>query len=115
MRVVLAHGPGGIFDILPLMFVGVAFYIIRNVLREGQNKAKTTAKLPTTPWSRQVHSATRKRAPDKPAGQGAERPGQVRRFGPPRLKVMDGEEAVENRPAVPRRFEPPPPGRRKTG
>jgi hypothetical protein len=103
------------FDILPLLFVGVAIYIIRNVLREGEAKAKTTTKLPTTPWSRQVHSATRKPVPDKPAAQAAERPGQVRRFGPPRLKVMDGDTESENGPAVPRRFEPPPAGRRKTG
>ena len=115
MRVVLAHGPGGMFDILPVIFVGVAIYIIRNVLREGQANAKPTAKLPTTPWSRQVHSATRKPVPDKPAAQAAERPGQARRFGPARLKVMDGDAPSENGPAVPRRFEPPPAGRRKTG
>jgi len=113
MRVVLAHGPGGMFDLLPVLFVGIAIYIIRNVLKEGQSKASTTAKLPTTPWSRQVHSATRKRAPDKPVAQAG--PGQARRFGPPRLKVMDGEAAEANRPVVPRKFEPPPPGRRKTG
>jgi hypothetical protein len=112
MRVVLAHGPGGVFDMLPLLFIGAAVWIIRGVLRDGQNKARqTTRALPTTPWSRQVHSATRKRAVDKPA----ERPGQPRRFGPSRLQVMDGEGAGSNRPAVPRRFEPPPPGRRKTG
>ena len=117
MRVVLAHGPGGMFDLLPVLFIGVAIWIIRNVLREGQEKAqKATRALPTTPWSRQVHTATRKRAgSDKPAGAPTERSGQSRRFGPSHLKVMDGESANENRPAVPRRFEPPPPGRRKTG
>ena len=116
MRVVLAHGPGGMFDLLPVLFLGVAIWIIRNVLREGQEKAqKATRALPMTPWSRQVHTATRKRA-EKPAGPPAERPGQVRRFGAPLLhEVMDGEAGDANRPAVPRRFEPPPPGRRKTG
>jgi hypothetical protein len=115
MRVVLAHGPGGLFDLLPLLFVAAAIWIIMNVLRDGQKRAtKSTHALPTTPWSRQVHTATRKRA-EKPAGTPAERPGQVRRFAAPHLKVMDGEAADENRPPVPRRFEPPPPGRRKTG
>jgi hypothetical protein len=115
MKVVLAHGFLGLFDYFPLLFIGAAIWVILKVLREGQGRASKTPKLPTTPWSRQVATATRKRGGSgKPAGPPPERPGPPRRTGPPHLKVMDGE-AADERPAVPRRFEPPPPGRRKTG
>ena len=114
MRVVLAHGPAGLFDFFPLLFIGAAIWVIMNVLRDGQKKTRTTSTLPTNPWSRQVATATRKRGgPAKPAGTPSER-SQPRRVGAPHLRVMDGESA-DARPAVPRRFEPPPPGRRKTG
>jgi hypothetical protein len=113
MKVVLAHGPAGLFDLFPLLFVGAGVWVILKVLREGQHKTTSTRTLPTNPWSRQVHSATRRRGTDKSTGPSSERPG--RRFGAPRLQVMAGDAAGENRPAVPRRFEPPPPGRRKTG
>jgi len=117
MKVVLAHGPAGLFDFFPLLFIGAAIWVILKVVRDGQSRAsKNTPKLPTTPWSRQVATATRKRAESKPAtAPSAERPGQPRRIGPPHLRVLDGEVANENGPSVPRRFEPPPPGRRKTG
>jgi len=116
MKVVLAHGFLGLFDFFPLLFVVAAVWIIMNVLRDGQKKTRTTRKLPTNSWSRQVATATRKRGgPAKPASAPAERPGQPRRTGPPHhLKVLDGE-AADDHPVVPRRFEPPPPGRRKTG
>ncbi len=115
MKVVLAHGFLGLFDLFPLLFVVVAVWVIMNVLRDGQKKTRTTRKLPTNSWSRQVATATRKRGGSaKPAGVPAERPAQLRRTGPPHLKVLDGE-AADDRPVVPRRFEPPPAGRRKTG
>lgn len=114
MKVVLAHGPAGLFDFFPLLFIGAAIWVILKVLREGERKRTNTTLMPRTPWSRQVHAATRKRAgTDKPVGPSSGGPG--RRVGPPHLQVMDGEAADENRSAVPRRFEPPPPGRRKTG
>ncbi len=115
MKVVLAHGPAGLFDYFPLLFIGAAIWVILKVLREGDSKRTNTTPMPRTPWSRQVHAATRKRAGgDKP--NTASSAGAVRRLGAPRLQVMDGEAAGDNRPPVPRRFEPPPPpGRRKTG
>jgi hypothetical protein len=115
MKVVLAHGFLGLFDFFPLLFIGAAIWVILKVLRDGQHHASKTPKLPTTPWSRQVATATRKRGGSKPASPSAERPAQPRRLRAPHLRVMDGEAADESRPAVPRRFEPPPPGRRKTG
>ena len=114
MRVVLAHGPAGLFDFFPLLFIGAALWVIMNVLRDGQKTTRTTRTLPTNPWSRQMATATRKRGgPVKPAGTQSDRP-QPRRVGAPRLRVLDGESA-DQRLAVPRRFEPPPAGRRKTG
>lgn len=115
MKVFLAHGPGGLFDYFPLLFIAAGAWVIMNVLREGQRRAtKGTPKLPTSSWSRQVAAATRKRAGDaQPAAPAAERPGQPRRTEPPHLRVM-GDEAAQG-PVVPRRFEPPPAGRRQTG
>ena len=116
MKVVLAHGPAGLFDFFPLLFIGAAVWVILMVLRDGEKRRGTgTHTLPRTPWSRQVHAATRKRGGEKVAVQHSERPAV--RFGAPttKLRVMDGEGADGNRPTVPRRFEPPPPGRRKTG
>lgn len=116
MKVVLAHGFLGLFDYFPLFFIAAAVVVILNVLRDGQRRAtKGAPKLPTNHWSRQVATATRKRGGSaKPSDPSADRPGQVRRIGagPPHLKVLDGEAAG---PGVPRRFEPPPAGRRQTG
>lgn len=114
MKVVLAHGPGGLFDFFPLLFVVAAVWIIWKVVREGGQQHKNTQirTLPTNPLSRQMHAATRQRGGGDQSAS-SERPG--RRFGAPRLQVMDGEAAEGNRPAIPRRFEPPPPRRRKTG
>ena len=116
MKVVLAHGFLGLFDYFPLFFIAAGAWVILKVLREGQGRAtKGTPKLPTTSWSRQVATATRKRSGSgKPAGPLPERPGQSRRSGLPHLRAMEDEVADEG-PAVPRRFEPPPAGRRKTG
>jgi hypothetical protein len=115
MKVVLAHGFLGLFDYFPVFFLVAGIWVIFKVLREGQGRVSHTSKLPTTPWSRQVATATRKRsAVAKPAGTPPDRPGQPRRSGPSHLRVMEGE-AADGGPAVPRRFEPPPPGRRKTG
>ncbi len=116
MKVVLAHGPAGLFDFFPLLFIVAGIWVIMNVLRDGQKRSRAgTATLPRNPWSRQVHAATRKRPIEKPAGQSPER--SSARFGAPRsprLRLMDGE-ADGNRPAMPSRFEPPPPSKRKTG
>jgi hypothetical protein len=115
MKVVLAHGPGGLFDLFPLLFLGAAVWVIWIAMKDGQNKKSNTRTLPTSPLSRQVHAAVRKQRPEKsteaPSG---DRP--VRRFGAPSLQVMDGGESTDkNRPpTVPRRFEPAPP-RRKSG
>jgi len=115
MKVVLAHGPAGLLDFFPLLFIGAAVWVILMVLRDGQKRSRGTgtSTLPRTPWSRQVHAATRKRAAEKAAVQPSERPAV--RFAAPKtkLRVMEGEGGDGNRPAVPRRFEPPP--RRKTG
>jgi hypothetical protein len=113
MRVVLAHGPGGLFDLFPLFFIAAAIWVIRTALRDGQNKTTKTRTLPTSPLSRQVHNATKRRTGEKTETTAPDR-SAVRRFKAPKLQVMDGESA-EGRPAVPRRFEPPPYGRRKTG
>jgi hypothetical protein len=114
MRVVLAHGFLGIFDYFPLLFIAAAVVVIMNVLRDGQkNATKNTRTLPTSSWSRQVATATRKRGPAKPAAPAAERPGQSRRVGPPHLKVLEGQ--AQDGPVVPRKFEPPTPRSRKTG
>ena len=117
MKVVLAHGFLGLFDYFPLFFIAAAIVVILNVLRDGQRRATRGApKLPTNHFSRQVATATRKRGgPGKPIDPSAERSGHARRIGaaPPHLKVLDSEAAA--RPVVPRRFEPPPAGRRQTG
>ncbi len=115
MKVFLAHGASGLLDLFPLLFVGMGIWFILRVLRDGQRRAGKAHKLPTTPWSRQLATVTRKRVgPEKAANQPAERPGMPRRTAAPHLKVLDGQ-AADDRPALPRRFEPPPPGRRKTG
>jgi hypothetical protein len=111
MKLVLAHGFLGIFDFFPMLFIGAAIWIIVSVVRDGQSRALSkTPKLPTNSWSRQVAAATRKRGPAKPATPAAERPGQPRRVGPPHLRVLEGK--APRGPVVPRRFEPPTPGRK---
>jgi hypothetical protein len=114
MKVFLAHGPSGLFDLFPFLFIGLAVWFILRVLRDGQRRVGRTAKLPTNHWSRQLAVATRKRtASDKPAGPPPDRPGMPRRSTAPHLRVLDGDAA--DAPALPRRFEPPPAGRRQTG
>jgi hypothetical protein len=114
MKVFLAHGASGLFDLFPLLFIGLGIFFILRVLRDGQRRAGRTTRLPTNHWSRQLASATRKRAgTGKPAGQPPDRPGMPRRTTAPHLRVLDGDAA--DAPAVPRRFEPPPAGRRQTG
>lgn len=117
MKVVLAHGPGGLFDLFPLLFLVAAITVIVIALRDGQGKKSNTRSLPTSPLSRQVHAAIRKRpekTPEKAPGSSSER--VVRRFGAPSLQVMKGGESADGNkpPSVPRRFEPAPP-RRKSG
>lgn len=110
---VLAHGGmGGLMEFFPFLFIGAAIFVIVTALRDGSDKKTNTRSLPTNNLSRQVHFATRRpRAERVVASSNSERLG--RRFGPPRLRVMEGE-GEGSRPAIPRRFEPPPP-RRKTG
>ena len=115
MKVFLAHGPSGLFDLFPFLFIGLAVWFILRVLREGQHRVgRTTSKLPTNHWSRQLATATRKRVEsEKPAGPPPDRPGMPRRTSAPHLRVLEGN--ATDAPAVPRRFEPPPAGRRQTG
>lgn len=114
MKVFLAHGPSGLFDLFPFLFIGLAVWFILRVLRDGQRSVGRTAKLPTNHWSRQLAVATRKRTgPEKPGGPPPDRPGMPRRSTAPHLRVLDGDAA--DAPALPRRFEPPPAGRRQTG
>ena len=113
MKVFLAHGPSGLFDLFPFLFIGLAIWFILRVLRDGQHRVGRTAKLPTNHWSRQLAVATRKRGSDKPVGPPPDRPGMPRRSTAPHLRVLDGDAATG--PVVPRRFEPPPAGRRQTG
>ncbi len=111
---VLAHGGmGGLMEFFPFLFLGAAVFVIVTALRDGQGKKTNTRTLPTNNLSRQVHFATRRPRAERKETSNTERLG--RRFGaPPKLHVMEGE-GEGNRPAVPRRFEPPPPSRRKTG
>lgn len=114
MKVFLAHGPSGLFDLFPFLFIALAIWFILRVLREGQHRVGRTPKLPTNHWSRQLATATRKRtASEKPAGPPPDRPGMPRRATAPHLRVLEGDAA--DAPSVPRRFEPPPAGRRQTG
>jgi hypothetical protein len=113
MKVVLAHGPAGLFDFFPLLFIGAAIWVILKVLREGERKRTNTTPMPRSPWGRQVYAATRKRTGSDRSNAPSAGPG--RRVGASHLQVLDGQAADERRPSVPRRFEPPPPGRRKTG
>jgi hypothetical protein len=110
---VLAHGGmGGLMEFFPFLFIGAAIVVIVTAMRDGSGKKTNTRTLPTNNLSRQVHFATRRpRSERATAPPNPERLG--RRFGPPKLRVMEGE-GQANRPAVPKRFEPPPP-RRKTG
>jgi hypothetical protein len=110
---VLAHGGmGGLMEFFPLVFIVGAIFVIVTAMRDGSDKKTNTRTLPTNNLSRQVHFATRPpRAERAVATPSAEK--GFRRKSAPRLKVMEGE-AEGTRPAIPRRFEPPPP-RRKTG
>jgi hypothetical protein len=104
---------GGMIEFFPFLFLGGAAFFIFTALRDGSNKQTTTRTLPTNNLSRQVHFATRRPRKERAAAPtNVERLG--RRFGEPHLHVMEGE-TEGNRPAIPRRFEPPPPSRRKTG
>ncbi len=110
--VVLAHGPGGMFDLFPLVMLGAAAFVIWTALRDGSDKRNATRTLPTNPFSRQLHAALRPQRPERSAAPSPER-GPRRRGGTP-LQVMEGGEAGEkNRPKIPQRFEPAPPSRRK--
>jgi hypothetical protein len=110
---VLAHGGmGGLMEFFPFLFIGAAIFVIVTALRDGSGKKTNTRTLPTNNLSRQVHFATRRPRAERAASPNSERLG--RRFGTPKLHVMEGE-TEGNRPAIPRRFEPPPPSRRKTG
>ena len=115
MKVVLAHGPGGIFDLFPLLFLIAAGLVIWIAMRDGQNKKTNTRTLPTSPLSRQMHAAIRKQRPDR-STEPSSGDRVVRRFGAPSLQVMDGGESTDGSrpPTLPRRFEPAPP-RRKSG
>jgi hypothetical protein len=108
---VLAH-MGGMVEFFPFLFIGAAAFFIWTAMRDGSGKKSSTRTLPTNNLSRQMHFATRKPRAERAPSSNSERLG--RRFGPPKLHVMEGE-TEENRPAIPRRFEPPPPSRRKTG
>ena len=109
---VLAHGGmGGLMEFFPFLFIGAAIFVIVTALRDGSGKTTNTRTLPTNNLSRQVHFATRRPRPERAAVPNTERLG--RRFGPPKLRVMEGE-GDGTRPAIPRTFSPPPP-RRKTG
>jgi len=116
MKVVLAHGPGGIFDLFPVLFLLAAGTVIWIAMRDGQNKKTNTRTLPTSPLSRQMHAAIRKQRPERSTEPSSG--GRVdRRFGAaPSLRVVEGGESTDkNLPkTVPRRFEPAPP-RRKSG
>ena len=109
--VVLAHGPAGLWDYFPVLFLVAAVFFIVTALRDGSDKRSNTRTLPTNNLSRQVHFATR---PPRAERKETSKERLARKFGAPNLRVMEGE-ADGNRPAIPRRFEPPPPGRRKTG
>lgn len=108
---VLAHGMGHFVTLFPLAMISAAVFFIWTALRDGSDKRTNTRTLPTNNLQRQVHFATRRPRPEKEKATPQERLG--RRLGAPKLQVMEGE-AESNRPAIPRRFEPPPP-RRKTG
>ena len=113
--VVLAHGPGGLFDFLPFLFLGGAIFVIVTALRDGQDKKTNTRTLPTSPFSRQVHAALRQQKPERSA-EPSERGPLPRRIGGSPLQVIEGGEGGEkDRPRIPQRFEPAPPAaRRKT-
>jgi hypothetical protein len=112
---VLAHGMGHVVTIFPLAMICAAIFFIMTALRDGSDKKTNTRTLPTNNLERQVHFATRKPRAERKAQEASTQERLGRRFGAaPKLRVMEGE-ADENRPAVPRHFEPPPPSRRKTG
>jgi hypothetical protein len=102
---------GGLMEFFPFLFIGAAIFVIVTALRDGAGKTTNTRTLPTNNLSRQMHFATRRPRAERATVSNSERPG--RRFGPPRLRVMEGE-GEATRPAIPRTFSPPPP-RRKTG
>jgi hypothetical protein len=104
---------GGLMEFFPFLFIGAAIIVIVTAMRDGSGKNTNTRSLPTNNLSRQVHFATRRPRPERATAPNPER--LARRFGAPKLRVMEGEgQGDGNRPAIPRRFEPPPP-RRKTG
>lgn len=112
MRVSLLAHMGGMIEFFPFLFIGAAVIFIVTALRDGSHKQANTRTLPTNNLSRQVHFATRRPRAERKEVPNTER--LARKFGAPKLHVMEGE-ADANRPATPRRFEPPPPSRRKTG
>lgn len=113
---VLAHGGmGGLIEFFPFLFIGGAVFVIVTAMRDGSDKRTKTRTLPTNNLERQVHFATRRPRAERKEKDPTTQERMGRRFGAaPRLHVMEGE-GEGNRPAIPRRFEPPPPSRRKTG
>ena len=110
---ILAHGAGHLFTYFPLLFVGAAVFFIVTALRDGSGKKDSTRPLPTSPLSRQVFVATRRRrlSSDRSHTAAAER--GFRRPGSRPLQVMGGEAEDGKRPRIPQTFTPPPPTRRK--
>jgi hypothetical protein len=103
---------GHFVTLFPLAMILAAVFFIWTALRDGSDKKSNTRTLPTNNLSRQVHFATRRPRSERKETANSER--LARKFGAPKLHVMEGE-ADGTRPAIPRRFEPPPPSRRKTG
>jgi hypothetical protein len=112
MRTVLAHGPGGIYDFLPVLFLGAAVYVIVTAMKDGQDKKPRTRTLPTNPLSRQMHAATRPPRSERSAASSSDR--TARRFHPPDLQVVKGEADEASQSPSPVRFQPAPPSRRKS-
>lgn len=110
---ILAHGAGHLFTYFPLLFVGAAVFFIVTALRDGSGKKDSTQVLPTSPLSRQVFVATRRRrlSSDRSAGPSVER-GFRRPVDRP-FHVMDGDADDATRPRIPRTFTPPPAARKK--
>lgn len=54
---IVAHGPAGLFDYFPVLFIVGAVFVIRAALKDAPRKDSSTRALPTSHLSRQVHSA----------------------------------------------------------